>query len=278
MAFSGGGSGLFNGVAQQVQADVDDRMLIAMEEIKEKHRLADIAKEEARKEALTNHTGNKNAKVYINPVLRKKHVGGAGTAETMREAEAAAEESDDSDAEYLKDDPELERLRLARVKAMKAMQEDRIKKKALGFGEYLEIVEPEFLKEVTSLKHVVCHFFHDEFARCKVTDQKLQLICRVFPQIKFIKLNAQKAPFMVQKLNIRTLPTIVSFVDGIAKDRIIGFEGLGGVDTFKTRILEMRLLAGFEQHGEHFDQSQFEQYPDDIVEEEFEDDFEGLDQ
>jgi len=38
------------------------------------------------------------------------------------------------------------------------------------------------------------------------------------------------------------LPTIVCFCDGIAIDRIVGFEELGGVDEFPTMILTRRLI------------------------------------
>lgn len=57
---------------------------------------------------------------------------------------------------------------------------------------------------------------------------------------KFVYINAEKSPFFVGKLKVRVLPTIVSFIDGVAADRIMGFDGLGG-DEFKTKTLENRL-------------------------------------
>lgn len=39
------------------------------------------------------------------------------------------------------------------------------------------------------------------------------------------------------------LPTIICFCDGIAVDRIVGFEELGGVDDFPTVILTRALIA-----------------------------------
>jgi thioredoxin-like negative regulator of GroEL len=53
-------------------------------------------------------------------------------------------------------------------------------------------------------------------------------------------LNAEKAPFFIQKLAIRTLPTIVCFIDGVARDRVVGFEDLGGKDEFDTIVLTRR--------------------------------------
>ena len=107
----------------------------------------------------------------------------------------------------------------------------------MGFGEYRTIVESEFLKEVTSLHHVVCHFFHDDFQRCKIVDDKLRVIARAHPGVKFIRLNVEKAPFMVAKLQVKMLPTILLFTDGVVKDRIVGFDELGGRDVFPTRLV-----------------------------------------
>jgi thioredoxin-like negative regulator of GroEL len=61
----------------------------------------------------------------------------------------------------------------------------------------------------------------------------LKLLSQQFPQTQFLNINAQKAPFFVEKLAIRTLPTICIFIDGVMKDKILGFEGLSG-DEFLT--------------------------------------------
>jgi len=241
--------------AETVQADIDDRMAKACEELVEIHRLRDIAKKKAAEEAKTNKTGNKNAKVYVNSAKRGTAIGKADAKKGV------AEDSDDSDADeddYL-NDPELERIRLARIAKLKKLQAQR----KMGFGEYREIIESEFLKEVTSLKFVICHFFHDEFQRCKIIDEKLRMIAQAHREVKFIRLNVQKAQFMVQKLSIKTLPTIVLFTDGVAKDRIVGFDELGGRDVFPTRFLELRIKMA----GLILDESEFGTYPDDVVEE-----------
>ena len=38
------------------------------------------------------------------------------------------------------------------------------------------------------------------------------------------------------------LPTICCFINGILKDSVVGFDDLGGVDTFKTLTLIRRLV------------------------------------
>lgn len=56
-------------------------------------------------------------------------------------------------------------------------------------------------------------------------------------------MNVDNAPFLVTKLKVQVLPCVLSFVDGVSVDRIVGFEGLGYTqDTFTTKDLEGRLL------------------------------------
>jgi hypothetical protein len=57
-------------------------------------------------------------------------------------------------------------------------------------------------------------------------------------------MNVESAPFLVTKLKIKVLPCVLSFIDGVSVDRIVGFEGLGYTsDNFTTKDLETRLLA-----------------------------------
>ena len=71
-------------------------------------------------------------------------------------------------------------------------------------------------------------------------DKHLKILCQQFPQTQFLYINAEKAPFFVEKLGVRTLPTLCIFLDGILKDKILGFEGLSG-DEFLTWELAARL-------------------------------------
>ena len=76
----------------------------------------------------------------------------------------------------------------------------------------------------------------------------LQKLAHRHVETKFLKINAEKAPFFVQKLLIRSMPTLVMFFDGVGTDKLIGFEGLsdtmpeGKEDEWPTIILA-RLLA-----------------------------------
>jgi hypothetical protein len=56
----------------------------------------------------------------------------------------------------------------------------------------------------------------------------LKILYQQFPNTQFLYINAEKSPFFVQKLSIRSLPTLCIFIDGIMKDKVLGFEGLSG--------------------------------------------------
>jgi thioredoxin-like negative regulator of GroEL len=72
----------------------------------------------------------------------------------------------------------------------------------------------------------VVHFYHREFESCKVADMHLEKMAKKFIGTKFVKLEAEKAPFFVKKLNVQTLPTMVCFVDGKAIWKQFGFMGV----------------------------------------------------
>jgi len=57
-------------------------------------------------------------------------------------------------------------------------------------------------------------------------------------------MNVENAPFLVTKLKVQVLPCVLTFINGQAVDRIVGFQGLGYTpDTFTTQDLEARLLS-----------------------------------
>lgn len=156
---------------------------------------------------------------------------------------------DDDDEEDDDEDYELRRIRRARLQQMKSAKQEVIENKAKGHGQYREIVQDEFLAEVTSSKYTVCHFYHREFPRCTIMNHHLAKLAPQHLETKFIHINAEKAPFFVDKLRVRTMPTLIFFVDGVATGKLIGFEGLsdnmpeGKEDEWKTVTLARALAA-----------------------------------
>ena len=134
---------------------------------------------------------------------------------------------------------DIREMRMAQMKNnYQEKQENLIK----GHGKYTEITEEEFLPNVTSSKFVLCNFYHQDFERCKIMDMHLRKIAAVHTEAKFVTMNAEKAPFFIKKLQVQVLPTVIAFIDGIAVDRIVGFEDMGNKDDFQTLALVRRLI------------------------------------
>jgi len=149
------------------------------------------------------------------------------------------DDDNDSDLEMEDDDEEFMKvLRAKRVAELKAEQAKTLKYKHAGQGEYNEINESEFLKTLNGSHHCVVHFYHNDFLKCKIMDEHLGIIAKNHIETKIVKLNVEKAPFFTEKLQVRTLPTVVTFLEGVSKSRLVGFEDLGGHENFRTTYLE----------------------------------------
>lgn len=133
------------------------------------------------------------------------------------------EEQDGSDDE----DRILQDLRERRWQEMKAAAEKKACDIALGHGQVRTISQDQFLGECTSSSEfVLCHFFHKEFQRCLLMDHHLKILAPQHTECKMIRMDAEKAPFFVHKLQIRILPTLLLMRHGKVVDRLVGFDGL----------------------------------------------------
>jgi len=171
----------------------------------------------------------------------------------------AGEEEDGKGAEA---DDDLMALRRKRMEQMmkKAKQDQEFKAK--GHGELDEIKEEEFLKTVTSSYRCVVHFYSDDFESCKVADHHMKRMAKKFMGTKFVKMDAKKSPFFVQKLNIQTLPTLGVFLDGVLVFKQLGFMGIsqGGENPNEFPTWRMaRVLSAYDGIEEEVDSD--EEFP-----------------
>lgn len=164
------------------------------------------------------------------------------------EKEEKAKERDIDDA-----DDDLDAIRARRLAALRKDRDERENLKALGHGTYDEIVESEFLPTVTKSKHAVVHFFHKDFERSKIMNMHMEKMSKKFFKTRFVRLDAEKAPFFVERLALQTLPCICCFVDGVLKFKQVGFMFLEGGDEFKTAHLARNLRDAGEVLLEEFD-------------------------
>jgi len=155
------------------------------------------------------------------------------------------EEDEDEDENGL--DAEFKLIREKRMAQLKAQHQEKAENLSKGHGQYREISQDEFLPEVTGSRHVLVHFYHKDFMRCKIMDKHLAILAPAHLECKFLKINAEKAPFFVGKLQIKILPTVIYLKESIAEERVQGFEGLtegqpkGAEDEFPTTVLATRL-------------------------------------
>lgn len=163
--------------------------------------------------------------------------------EMMGKEAAASQRKKDAHVcmDDLGNDPDLEQIHRDRMLQMKREQEKRQEMGRKGHGSITEVSEQDFLPEVTGSELVACHFYHNEFERCRILDKHLSVLAAKYFETKFVKIHAPDAPFFVHKLQVQMLPCLVLFRNGICFDRVVGFEELHGKDDFKTTTLEERL-------------------------------------
>ncbi|XP_060840985.1 thioredoxin domain-containing protein 9-like [Rhopalosiphum padi] len=136
----------------------------------------------------------------------------------------------------------IENIREHRLQQMKKMIKQKEEWMAKGHGEYEELSDEKSFFEKSKLSpNMVLHFYKDGSTRCKIVDHHLKILCAQHLETRFVKLNVTRFPFLTERMKIRVIPTIVSIVDSISKDFIVGFTELGNCDDFSTEMLEWRL-------------------------------------
>ncbi|KAF8746027.1 hypothetical protein AX14_004309 [Amanita brunnescens Koide BX004] len=120
---------------------------------------------------------------------------------------------------------------------MKEMQQN-------SHGSYTEITDEKEVVRVSAHEpRCVLHFYHSNFRRCEIMDKHLATLAAKYFRTRFSRVFVENAPWLVQRLAIKVLPCVMCFVDGVSKDRLVGFEELGNTDSFTTAVLETRLLS-----------------------------------
>lgn len=165
--------------------------------------------------------------------------------------DASRRDSDDEDALIASleedDDSALDTLREQRLQQLHGEMQRSRAQKTLGHGTYDTITqdpEKSILDITTSSKLCVVHFFRSDFRRCRIMDGHLSALAERHLEARFVKVDVDHVPFLVERLKVRVLPCVIAFVGGKSVDRVVGFEGVGrGDDSFRTRDLEVRLVT-----------------------------------
>ncbi|KAI8918492.1 thioredoxin-like protein [Powellomyces hirtus] len=153
--------------------------------------------------------------------------------------------SDESDDDELfrelerDDDSYLAAHREQRIDELKREMQKLEEAKTYAYGTYETIsTESEVLKITTTTKNCVVHFAHKNFRRCQLMDTHLNEIARKHQKTRFVRIDVENAPFLVEKLKVQVLPCVIPFIDGASVDRLIGFELVGDSDNVPTSAIE----------------------------------------
>jgi thioredoxin-like negative regulator of GroEL len=100
---------------------------------------------------------------------------------------------------------------------------------------YLELTDTkEFFNAAKKSSRMIVHFYRSVTVRCQIVDAHLERLAGTHVEARFVKIDAEKNPFLVEKLGIILMPTIVLIKDGKTEHAIHGFDEFGGTDDFST--------------------------------------------
>merc|ERR1712086_676756 len=105
---------------------------------------------------------------------------------------------------------DLDKLRESKLEQRKRMEKQKGEWINKGHGKYREINdENEFFRECKQSRNVVIHFYRSSTWRCEIVDNHIKKLMVEHLETKFLKINAEKCPFLVERLNVTVIPTIV---------------------------------------------------------------------
>lgn len=90
--------------------------------------------------------------------------------------------------------------------------------------------EKELMNSVTKSEVSILHFYQPEFPRCQSMNKLLEVFAEKHLPVHVMAIQAEEAPFLVSKLRIKVLPFVVVYKKGQEVARIVGFEGIGGLE------------------------------------------------
>lgn len=172
------------------------------------------------------------------------------------------EEMNRYDALLDANDSELEVLRERRLVQMKKAQEQKQNWRAQGHGTYTSIGDgqhadtaKEFFDATKESERMVVHFHRPSTRSCDVFHSHLEKLAQTHLETKFVKINVDQcaedgamgsgASYLVDKLGIVVMPTLVIIKNRKAIHHIRGFGEVGDTEDFSTEALEW-VLGG---HG-----------------------------
>lgn len=177
--------------------------------------------------------------------------------QTAKAQEAALDQELSKYDDLLNDDDALDMLRERRLQQMKLKQKQRQEYQLKGHGTYDDIaaspqggdIAKAFFEMAKESERCVVHFYRPTTRYCEVFHKHLAQIAQEHVETKFVKVNVEPVTdhkglqYLVEKLGIQVMPTVVLIKKRQAVHHIRGFDDLGGSENFSTMRLKQLLTA-----------------------------------
>lgn len=96
------------------------------------------------------------------------------------------------------------------------------------------------LQQVVAQGIWLVEFYGDHCMPCKLLMPILEKLSQEFEgQLNFGKIVAQSVPELVAKYQIMTVPTMILYVDGVAKEKVTGYKAENELRDYLTQKIEM---------------------------------------
>jgi hypothetical protein len=134
------------------------------------------------------------------------------------------------------------RIRRQRIEQMKEAAVEKEQWRRNDHGVLTTVSDQkEFFDACKKSKRVVCLFFRDSNKWCDVLSNHMQVLAEKHMEAKFLKVNAENSPFLVERLNVWMMPTIVCCKEGKVHRQFNGLDEIDPTGKFETASLEFVL-------------------------------------
>lgn len=146
--------------------------------------------------------------------------------------------------EEIVDEDTIEFLRQKRKLLLAKKMRKEADMRQCGHGKYSELTDTkEFFAAAKKSSRLMVHFYRGVTPRCEIVDAHFTKLADKHVECRFVKLNAEKNPYLVEKFGIILLPTMVLIKDGKTDHAIHGFDEFGGTDDFSTEVMGLVLAS-----------------------------------
>ncbi|KAA6395950.1 MAG: putative Thioredoxin domain [Streblomastix strix] len=153
----------------------------------------------------------------------------ADIGQVLLQAAEVIESEVDKRLEELNEVDDFEALRAQRLAQLKKKQENRMKWLHEGHGKINEVVEEkDFFNETRGVERCIVHFHRPQSKYSDLLGQHLQKLAELHIETKFVRINAEKSPFLCTRLGVTIIPTLSLIEKGKVAGKIEGLEAFGG--------------------------------------------------